>query len=204
MKKLYLVVFFGVVCILFLFSCSDKYEELHQDGNVWITPYVYSEEEFRLMNMLHMEDDVGIVEMRIPSSIKNIVVSVYSLDTEKIIWHLEREGSFEFEPYHPLLTGNIAMYLKSTPNIRFIINLLGSAVYQTNNIVPSDVCSLNTNKVFLSEEIAADLQKELPVGMIGYTGDTCFDVMDLQDFYNPEELSVYDYAYVITVRFSTF
>ena len=57
---------------------------------------------------------------------------------------------------------------------------------------------------FLSEEISADSEEELPIGMIGYTGGNSFEAMDLQDFYTPENLSGYDSVYAVTVRFPLF
>ena len=203
-KRMSLAALLCAVCILCCSACSGRDEDVRQADSIRIAPYVYSEEESRLLDTLRMKNDVGIVEVQAPSSVKKMVVSAYSLDTENAIWQLKREGSLGFDADHPLLTGNVVMYLKSTPDIRFIVNLLGSVEYQTEDIVPEHVSSLNAMWAFLSEEISADSEEELPIGMIGYTGGNSFEAMDLQDFYTPENLSGYDSVYAVTVRFPLF
>ena len=69
-KRMSLAAFLCAVCILCFSACSGRDEDVRQADSIRIAPYVYSEEESRLLDMLRMKNDVGIVEVQAPSSVK--------------------------------------------------------------------------------------------------------------------------------------
>ena len=187
-----------VFCMLGLFACSGKSSGNRTDEMI-LSPYEYTDDEEQVLNFLGLKNDVDIVEVQVPSLVKSITVSAYALD-DKNQWVLKRNGRMEFDQGHELLKGNIAMHLKNTMSPKFIMNFEGNAIYQFESGLPSKT-ALNSYYTVLSQEIIVDSQEEIPIAILGYTNDTSFEVLDLEDFSAKEQLSSFDYVYALTVQF---
>lgn len=187
-----------VFCMLGLSACAGKSSGNRADEMI-ISPYEYTDDEEQVLNFIGLRNDVDIVEVQVPSFVKSITVSAYALNDENQ-WVLKRNGGMAFEQGHELLKGNIAMHFKNTMSPKFIMNFFGSAIYQFESELPSET-GLNSSYTVLSQEIIADPQEEIPIAILGYTNDTAFEVLDLEDFFSTEQLSDFDYVYALTVQF---
>ena len=202
-KRLFFLVLLLIVAVL-LISCSKNNEytprSMKREG---IEPYKLSKKEKYLLRSFGMEGNSQIISFKAPKEAISMDINVYRLrdgQNWEIIGGTGISIGKDRQPIDQLI-GNLTMELRENYAIDFNVNVGGSSSFKTEEIILDTEIMMSMRK-FLQDYQMIELDKEIPVALMVYTGDTSMRVFILQDYFEPSKFEGMDLVQAVTLTFS--
>lgn len=199
------IIFLVLVLIigLFLAACSKNNDYspklMNREG---IQPYKLSKREKYLLRSFGMEKNSQILTFKAPKEAISMDINVYKLGDDYKWETIGGVGVSIGKERIPIdqLIGTFTMQLRENYAMDFNVNLAGTSSFKTDEII-LDTEIMMSMKKFLQDYQMIELDKEIPVALMVYTGDTRMRVFILQDYFEPSKFEGMDLVQVVTLTF---
>lgn len=192
--------------LLLLAACSGQAPAANQSQENTIAPYELTQQERTLLDAFgHTKDTAQVLSFQAPAEARCLTIQTALLG-EDGQWEVVSAPAIALlgeEQADLLLSGLFTMSRAEDGTLTFHIlcDSAGGMTTQTDPL-PLDPNTTMHTWAFLTDPQTIQLDQPSPVALLAYDSGTSMSSLDLQDYFQPENLAGPDLVQAVTVIFS--